>query len=241
MSEQEKIEAYNALIVVEREKSIRIEPVNFTSEETIWIPKSQFQIESLEIEPWLLEKLGFDTIPLRLQLPEGGWSAVEKQYTIKQSGKEGEARQEEERAALEGPGSGATVHDDNPANEKLEDRDGEKHIMTLNEKLTEIKVEAIEDGLDAIEEQKIARSVKTFACIWKHIREDNTFQRLTEIQRGYAASAIYKKHRSETDEVPPQEDDANVVKVYKIPYMGGGIETDGDDNEEGHEDIPETG
>ena len=239
MNEQvEEIKEYNALIMMQTEKAIRVEPINFNAEESIWIPKSQFQVESLEIKPWMLEKLGFTKVPLHLQLPQGGWPAVEKKYP-EVTKEEDVAKQEEAREAFKGPGSGATVVDDNPANEELEDRDGDNHAMTLNEKLTEIKVEAIEDGLEAIEERKLAKSVKTFACIWKHIRMDNTFKKLTEMQRGYAASAIFKKHNNETDEIPPQDDKENVVRVYRIPNMGGGIRDDGN-SEERPETVPET-
>lgn len=248
MSEQKEpeveaeLESYNALIMKQTEKAILVEPINFAREESIWIAKSQFDVASLEIKPWMLEKLGFTETPLKLQLPDGGWLAVETKYARPEVVEEEDAtktKQEEVREELKGPGSGATVVDDNPANEELEDRDGEEHIMTLNEKLTQIKIEAIEDGLDEIVERKLAKSVKAFACIWKLIREDETFKKLTETQRGYAASAIYKKNRSETDELAPQDDDANVVKVYRIPNMGGGVPDAADDNEEGLEALPE--
>lgn len=240
MSEQEKVEErYDALIMRETEKAILVEPLNFNTEESIWIPKSQFQVESLEIRPWMLKKLGFEA-PLHLQLPEGGWQAVEKRYPREDSGGN-EAKQEEERDALKSPRTGATVIDDNPANETIKDRDGDEHIMTLDEKLTQIKIDAIEDGLDAIVQQKLQKHVKTLACIWRFIRADETFKKVTEIQRGYAVSAIYREHnREEHIELPPQDDDANVVKVYKIPYMGGGVNLDGNNNKEGPETVPET-
>ena len=124
----------------------------------------------------------------------------------------------------------------------LKDRDGEKQVMTLNEKLTEIKIEAIEDGLDAVVQLRLQKHVKTLALIWNYIRADETFKKVTEIQRGYAVSAIYREHNREehTPQPPPQDDDANVVKVYKIPYMGDGISLDDNNNKEGPETIPET-
>jgi hypothetical protein len=241
MSEQEKIkEEYNALIMKETEKAILVEPLNFKNEESIWIPKSQFLIEGLEIKPWMLKKLGFETeAPLKLQLPEGGWPAVERKYPRVENAEE-EAKQEAVREKLKGPGSGATVVDDNPANETLKDRDGEDHIMTLNEKLTEIKVEAIENGIGAVMQLKLQKHVKTLALIWNYVRADKTFKKVTEIQKGYAVSAIFKEHNREEHEhtLPPQDDDSNVVRVYKIPYMGGGVSDN--NNEEGPETVPET-
>lgn len=239
MSEQTETEVYNALIMKETEKAILVEPLNFKNEESIWIPKSQFQVENLEIKPWMLKKLGFVEIPLRLQLPEGGWQAVERKYHRVDNAEE-EAKQEAVREELKGPGDGATVHDDNPNNETLKDRDGEDHIMTINEKLAEIKIEAIEDGINAIVQLKLQKHVKTLALIWNYVRADKTFKKVTEIQRGYAVSAIFREHNREEHEAhpPPQDNDANVVKVYKIPYMGGGI-SDGN-NEEELETIPKT-
>ena len=236
MSEREKkeseTEVYNALIMKETEKAIMVEPLNFTTEESLWIPKSQFQVENLKIKPWMLKKLGFVETPLHLQLPEGGWSAVERKYPRVESAEE-EAKQEEVREKLKGPGEGATVHDDNPSNETLKDRDGEGHLMTINEKLTEIKIEAIEDGLDAIVQLKLQKHVKTLALIWNYVRADETFKKnVTEVQRGYAVSAIFREHNREEHEaqLQPQDDDANVVKVYKMPYMGGGV-SDGNNKE----------
>jgi hypothetical protein len=247
MNEQEnieKIETFNGLIMKETDKAILVDPLNFRREESIWIPKSQFLVESLEIKPWMLKKLGFEPeAPLKLQLPEGGWPAVERKHPRVENEEE-EAKQEAVRETLKNPRDGATVHDDNPINEQLKDRDGEGHAMTLNEKLTEIKIEAIEDGIDAIVQLKLQNHVKILALIWNYVRADKTFKNVTEIQRGYAVSAIFREHNKEEHEhehqQPPQDDDANVVKVYKIPNMGGGIYESDDNNKEELEDVPET-
>jgi hypothetical protein len=190
----------------------------------------------------MLKKLGFEPeSPLKLQLPEGGWPAVERKYPRLENEEE-IAKQEVLRGKLKNSRSGATVYDDNPANEMLEDRDGEKQAMTLNEKLTEIKIEAIEDGLDAIVQLRLQKHVKTLALIWNYVRADETFKKVTEIQRGYAVSAIFREHNREEREpqLPPQDDDGNVVKVYKIPHMGGGVTIDDNNNKEGPEPVPET-
>jgi hypothetical protein len=264
MNEQEnieKIETFNGLIMKETDKAILVDPLNFRREESIWIPKSQFLVESLEIKPWRLKKLGFEPeAPLKLQLPEGGWPAVERKHPRVEKEEE-EAEPEAIREILKNPRDGATVHDDNPINEQLKDRDGEGHAMTLNEKLTEIKIgeghamtlneklteikiEAIEDGIDAIVQLKLRKYVKTLALIWNYVRADKTFKNVTEIQRGYAVSAIFREHNKEEHEHEhkqlPQDDDANVVKVYRIPNMGGGIYESDDNNEEGAESLPET-
>ena len=237
MSEQEgkEIEELHALITRETEKAVLAEPMDFAREESLWIPKSQLTLDSLEIKPWMLKRLGFLEQPLCLQLPDGGWEAVEKRYQTSKDAKdkESEAGPEEEGKETQSPGSGATVHDDNPENEPLIDRDGDEHVMTLNEKLTQIKTEAIEDGLDAVE---IERYVKTFACIWNYIKNNTTFKSMTEIQRGYAASGIFRELNKREREATTKDDDQNVVKVYKMPYMGGGIE-DGD-SEARLEDLP---
>ena len=162
MSEQ-NTNGYIAEVQKQTVKAVLVEPLNFEHEGDVWVPKSQFDMATLETSDWIRDKLGLKG-PLHLQLPDGGWERVED---LNGSNGGGQGRHgPEQRAGREGD----------------EGFEADEPIMTIDEKIAR--------GLDIV---AISKQVNLVAAIWELVLHNKTFGELSDRDQGYAVSGIFRE------------------------------------------------